>query len=156
MTLTALVGALVALVPAVPRPKPKPKHELKIERLQRTVETLEYELESVTRELAAERRLSTHWIGEASRIARQAREEREERDRAKRLQLMREVRSGTQAFTQQAQNNIAYQQRGQQLGQALPQHNAQQAQAFGFCNCVPSRAQVWGAGNDLVQQLNRR
>ena len=154
MTLTALVGALVALVPAVPKPQPKPKHELEIERLNRRVETLEYELESVTRELAAERQLSTHWIGEASRIAKQAREEREERDRAKRLQLMREVRSGTQANYASAQQAQAQQLAQQNL---LAQYaDPQQAQAFGFCNCVPSRSQVWGAGNDLVQQLNRR
>ena len=130
MTLTALVCALVALVPAVPRPKPKPKpkHELKIERLERTVETLEYELESVTRELANERRLSTHWIGEASRISRTARVEREHFEAL----LQRE--------------------------RALPQHNAQQAQAFGFCNCVPSRTQMFdamiGQVDHMVEQLN--
>ena len=142
MTLTALVGALVALVPAVPKPKPKPKHELEIERLQRAVETLEYELESVTRELANERMLSTHWIGEASRIAKQARVEREH----------------FEALLQRERAMRAYQPQ-QAQGQQLAQYNAlanQQAQAWAVCNCVPSRSQVWGAGNDLVQQLNRR
>ena len=154
MTLTALVGALVALVPAVPKPKPKPKHELEIERLNRRVETLEYELESVTRELANERMLSTHWIGEASRIAKQARVEREQFSQYNALaqQLANQPQNPQQALAQalQAQQNIDYQQQRQQLAQ-------QQAQNYSsFCNCVPSRSQVWGAGNDLVQQLNRR
>ena len=141
MTLTALVGALVALVPAVPKPKPKPKGELEIERLERTVETLEYELESVTRELANERRLSTHWIGEASRISRTARVDREQFEGL----LQRERQ-------QQAHANYASAQRAQAMQDiAYQQQLAQQA----FCNCVPSRSQVWGAGNDLVQQLNR-
>jgi hypothetical protein len=119
MTLTALVGALLALVPAAPKPKPKPKHELEIERLSRRVETLEYDLESAGRELAAERLISTHWIGEASRIAKQAREERERRDGSRHAAL-------------------------------YAQHDAQQAQAFGFCNCVPSRTQMF----DAIAQLN--
>ena len=127
MTLTALVGALMALVPAVPKPQPKPDHELEIERLKRTVETLEYELESVTRELANERLISTHWIGEASRIARQAREEREQRQAREPLALY-------------AKYNALVQ---------------QHAGAFGFCNCVPSRSQVWGAAHGLVRRLNQ-
>jgi hypothetical protein len=123
MSLTGTaIGALVALLPPALL-KPKEEKDVKLERLERRVETLEIDCESLERELAAERRLTEHWRGEAIRIAREAREERE-------------MRRGSQAQQQQSL----------QQAQAL----AQQFDAF--CNCVPSRGQVFDA---MVQQLNQ-
>ena len=68
--------------------------------------------------------------------------------------------AGTQSY-EQAQYNAAQAQQAQQniavanLQVAQLAGYAQQMQNFeGFCNCVPSRAQVWGAQHGLVQQLN--
>jgi gas vesicle protein len=129
MTLTALVGALVALV-ARPKEPQRTKDQEEIERLKRShaqlidrIETLELENEGLNRELAAERNLLTHWIGEAGRFAREAREQREMWERREGYQAQQDPR--------QAQQNVAFQ---------------------GFCNCVPSRGQVFDA---LVEQLNQ-
>lgn len=43
-----------------------------------------------------------------------------------------------------------------QLGQGRSPQNMPQGAFDGFCNCVPSRAQVWGAQHGLVQRLNDR
>jgi hypothetical protein len=172
MTLTALVGALVALVARPPEPQ-RTKDQEEIARLKRShaqlidrIETLELENEGLGRELAAERHLSTHWIGEASRFAGEAREQRERGD------LFRDLANGTQQYRPQQQ--LLGQNPQAALNQALQQAlaNAQQAYAQcnyqpglsqqgqqmvwrgddeGFCNCVPSRTQMFDA---MVAQLD--
>ena len=131
------IGALVALLPPALL-KPKEEKDVKLERLERRVETLEIDCESLERELAAERRLTEHWRGEAIRIAHEAREERE-------------ARRGSQA--QQQQQAQAFQaQAFQTIAQQHPQALALAQQFDAFCNCVPSRGQVFDA---MVQQLNQ-
>ena len=137
MSLTTIVGAFLALVPARPKPKPEKKSR------EKTLTALTLELEGyiseLERELAAERNLSTHWIGEAARLARENREHREDRDR------WRDFANIIPQQAQQAQQN--------HLGRVgEPLQYAQQNSLW--CNCVPSRAQVWGAQHGLVQQLN--
>ena len=137
------IGALVALMPPALLRKPKDEPEVEIARLKREIEDLE-------RGLAAERNLSRHWMDEAYAIARNAREERDRRD----LQIMRQYQPQQHQALQQAQRaqaqamqNVQYQQQqlaNQQLGS--------QAGVFdGFCNCVPSRHQMFDA---MVEQLN--
>ena len=137
------VAALVALMPPALLRKPKDEPEVEIARLKREIEDLE-------RGLAAERNLSRHWMDEAYAIARNAREERDRRD----LQIMRQYQPQQhhalqhQAQQAQAMQNVQYQQ--QQL--ANQQQLGSQAGVFdGFCNCVPSRHQMFDA---MVEQLN--
>ena len=175
------VGALVALVAKAPKPETEKTNPrfiagydagLKDGRLE--VRRYIGELE---RELTAERALSTHWIGAAARIARAAREEREQLEResamslyaryqdALRREMIGQYQPQQQLLAQNAQQaqaqamqNITYeQQANQQLG---VQHQNQQfawaqhrgGSVFeGFCNCVPSRGQMFDA---MVEQLN--
>lgn len=154
MTLTAIVGALLALVA-----RPELREQKEVDRLRRSnaqlidrVETLERDNESLSRELANERNLSTHWIAEASRIARQAREDREQLMRlySPQQQILGQgaQQALQQALQQRAQQNALLQQNyqlAQQQQQALQQQLAAQQQSVGFCNCVPSRHQMFDA-----------
>lgn len=144
MSLTTIVGAFLTLVPrAGPKPEPEKSREKTLVALTLELEGYVGELE---RELSAERNLTAHWIGEAGRFARQLREYR-----------AYQPQQDPQQALQQAQAHAEYL-------QAMMQAQAQQAQlaglgqqtqyAQGFCNCVPSRSQVWGAQHGLVQQLN--
>ena len=125
------IGALLALV-ARPKPPADPR-DIEIERLER--------------ELLLERQLCAHWRQTAQAIARQSRE-------------AREAQIGWQehaAQTQQAQYALAQQAQYQaQAGLQQNQYAAQQNGFEGLCNCVPSRAQMWGAQHGLVQRLNDR
>lgn len=129
MTLTTIVGAFLAVIA---RAKPeRTKAEEEVEHLRRSHARLIDHIERLERELALAQRVVEHWRGEAQRLARLNREERERDD-------------GFNAQMQQAQAQ-----------QALAIYNQQAAAHWqGACNCVPSRAQVWGAENGLVQQLN--
>ena len=154
MTLTAIVGALMALVPrAKPTADTRDKRDIEIERLKRSqrklldrIETLELDNQGLERELAAERNLLTHWIGEAARFARDA----------------RELRRGQYAGLQQAhyaqQAQLGAELLGEQPLQAYAQYN-QQLGAAGHCNCVPSRGQMFDAMisqvDNMVEQLNQ-
>jgi hypothetical protein len=91
---------------------------IEVERLTRSHARLVDHIETLEREILLEQHICAHWKEEAERLARASREARE----------------GQQAFqrVQQAQQN-AY---------ANPQ--GLQGAYEGFCNCVPSRAQVWG------------
>ena len=140
MTLTAIVGALVALV-ARPTEPQRTRDQDEIERLKRAqrklldrIETLELDNQGLIRELAAERNLLTHWIGEAARFARDAREERE-------------LRRGPQQYSPNHLQGQLYSPDAQQAQQAARAADAvQPCRAFaGHCNCVPSRAQMLGA-----------
>jgi hypothetical protein len=157
MTLTAIVGALIALVPAAK----SATRDAEIERLERAIENLE-------RDLLIQRDLTVHWRETAQRIAKQNREAREAhvRERAG-WQQHNPVREQQEAINRQAQlmaqamqaqhyasmvpSDLGQGQLGQQAAQNQPMQHWE-----GFCNCVPSRAQVWGAQGGLVQQLNDR
>ena len=187
MTLTAIIGALVALLPpALLQPKDKDSEAEKLARANARlidhIQSLERELlterhltqtrieeiETLNRDLAVQRDLARHWRGETMRVAERARENRDAAEKAQ-TALARHVRSnpydGRQALAwaqqnalQNAQTQIAQLNQLTQLNQLnqLTQQ-AQQGAFDGFCNCVPSRAQVWAEEeNSLVQRLNNR
>ena len=137
MSMTAIIGALVALLPQA---QPKPTLESEIARLRlenknlaRSHARLVDHIEALEREILAERHISTHWKAEAGRLAIQSREAREERERREQINGRNAL-----AFAQYAQQNFLAQQSIQ------AQQNAQQQFQDGrFCNCVPSRAEVW-------------
>ena len=167
MTLTAIVGALVALVPAF-HPKGDRVKEAPVDdkthprfiagydaglndgRLEREDEAAASSraADDLNRDLAIQRALVDHWQGQARILAQALRRERE-------------------GNGYEAQRQIAYAQAAG-LQQQLAQYNQQaamqaqhyagplgQQQGFeGFCNCVPSRAQVWGASHGLVQEVD--
>ena len=124
MTLTAIVGALMALLPKPEKPV-QSLVDSEVDRLTRSHARLVDHIERLERELLLEQHLCTHWREAAMRIAQRSREEREERERQ-----------------QQYQNAAYYQQ--QLLAQNLLAAQNQQAQHWqGFCNCVPSRTQMF-------------
>ena len=145
------IGALVALIPARRPPDDKTRDlalkvadlSEKFAALTRSREQLVNHIELIERQLDAERALADHWRGEAQRLARENRMNREEVD-AQTLQ---------QQYAALAQSQ-SLQQRQQQNALAAQQLAGQQFAWQGFCNCVPSRAQVWGAHGGLVEQLN--
>ena len=156
MTLTAIVGALMALVPAAARRTMDKTHPrfiagydagVKDGRLQARDENVEIgrlawsharladHIKTLEREILIEQHLCAHWKEAAQRWAREAREERERRERDEGVQ-------------QQLQQQAALQQQAQSQAALLQKYNLLQAQApyAGFCNCVPARSQLWGAG----------
>ena len=142
MSMTALVGALVALMPPALFDDKK-KRDREVEHLRRSHAQLIDHIERLERELAMEQSMVAHWREEARRIAMMTRESREAAE-ARRHAQAQQVNQllGQHHYQQQqlnAQNALAQQQQGYQ----------------GWCNCVPSRAQVWGSQNGLVQALNR-
>lgn len=149
----SVLSTLALLVSAAFRPKP----DRQIERLER--------------ELATERSLSLHWLGEAQRVIAEKRELERERDMW-RERALRPIPLGGQHFRPPERGQALLQQyaRAQQHNEALLAQQAQVAQQqYGamqqthyphqqagaqaldpgmFCNCVPSRAQVWAAERD--------
>lgn len=156
------IGALVALLPATRRPdKTHPLFVagydagLKDGRLEarddaRSAARLVDHIETLEREILIEQHLCQHWKAEAERLAKQSREAREQ----ERLEQQRRAMQ-TVGFIQaqaQLQHLAQSQQNAAQQAQAFywqehRQFAAQQRGFDGFCNCVPSRAQVWGAGH---------
>jgi len=148
MTVTALIGAFLSLMPAA-----RPKTEREIDRS---------ELLRLERDLHLQKLVAAHWKDEAQRIAIQSRQDREalqarialERERdnwqARAMRWPVEQQAGRQqAQMQQAlaqqQANLALAQQAQ-LAQYQGMLGAQPASVFdGWCNCVPSRSQVWAA-----------
>lgn len=162
MTMTAIIGALVALAPpAILRPKT----DREIERLRELVR-LERALASAERDLSIQKSLTEHWKEEAKRIATQTRELREEVDRLREDRDNRDLQA-QYAFLRQSQiQALANQYAQAQAQQAQAQHaQAQQAQALGlrqlqweegrwggYCNCVPGRSQVWAAEQRAISE----
>jgi hypothetical protein len=130
-------------------------------------------IETLEREILLEQHICAHWKEEAERLARQSREAREAREQQARLALQAHLQAlalEQQAPMAQRQNPLptpswaemngrnamayAQAQSAQQQNLALAQQHqlamnqVNQQQAFGFCNCVPSRAQVWGAARE--------
>ena len=190
MTLTAIVGALVALIPAF-RPKGDKAKEAPVDDKTNPRFIAGYdaglndgrlEAEDLNRDLAIQRALVDHWKGQARILAQALRREREQRglpqpaaqaqheiayaQAAQHLEnqlaqynqhaAMQAQHYASMVPSQLGQGQLGQQYAAQQLG-AQPQcrfRTEQEAQAFGFCNCVPSRAQVWGARHGLVQEVN--
>ena len=165
-----VIGALVALVPARKDPR-----DIEIERLNRSHAQLADHIEDLEREIAIQRSLKAHWRDEAKRIARQARETRQQRERLATVGWQEHAAQTQQniynqgMLGQHAQQNALSAMQAQhyasmvpsdlgqgQLGQGRSPQNMPQGAFDGFCNCVPSRAQVWGAQHGLVQRLNDR
>jgi hypothetical protein len=159
MTVTALIGALVALLPpGLLRPQTAPE----IERL-REEERRARELSNAHANLAIQKLLTAHWRDEAMRLANQNRLEREqwerERDQLVQAALGGQINARLQqqqysALAQQAQNA----QMNAQLAQsALGQQNAAFQGLLGtfgeLCNCVPGRHQVFEAERRRVTQV---
>jgi hypothetical protein len=114
------------------------------DRLTRSTARLVDHIEALERELLIEQHISTHWKAEAERQARQSREAREAREARQHAQAQ-----GLQAWNggapgAQAQMNAAMAQQQQLADYANQAQGLQQNAYGGFCNCVPSRAQVWG------------
>jgi hypothetical protein len=157
MALTGIIGAL-ALVPAAKRARRIAADRCKSEDEQRTntdrMQALVHEVEALAssraqlldhielleRELAAERQMSAHWLAEAQRLIRDRRAQQDMALYQQQALLGQSQSCQQQAFAQY--NPLA--QQNQQLGASL---NAR--------NCVPSRAQVWGAQHGLVNRLNQ-
>lgn len=144
MSLTTIVGALLAVVA---RPK---QEQREVEHLRRSHARLIDHIERLERELALTQELLAHWRNEAARLARENRERREQSSQTLYAQYhsaLQQELIGQQQFSRQ---QGLLQAQNQQLAACAPQ-----MQTFeGFCNCVPSRSQVWGASHGLVQQLN--
>jgi hypothetical protein len=191
MALTGIIGALVALVPALAarqiaanRCKSEDERRTNMDRMQALVADLGdkthprfvagYDaglkdgrravdglvrsraqlvdhIELLERELSLERQMSAHWLAEAQRLIRDNRDWRAYQPQQDPRQALAQADAQAQALTRYAQMQQAQQTMALALAQA--QQNAQQDGSF--CNCVPSRAQVWGASQGLVQQLNR-
>jgi hypothetical protein len=125
--------------------------QVEAERLTRSHARLVDHIETLEREILLEQHICAHWKEEAERLARASREAREAQQQA--LQVARPqyhqaalLQSQAAQQQMQAQQNLANQQH--QLANYANYANADafQQQAYaGFCNCVPSRAQVWGA-----------
>ena len=146
MSLTTIVGALLAVVARPMKEHPSDRLEkvvARVEQLTRSQAKLVDHIERLERELALAQGVLEHWRDEAARLARQNREQRD-------------MMYAAMAQQAQAQQNSAYQQAQQnhlsQLGEPLQQLQYAQQNSL-WCNCVPSRAQVWGQ-HGLVQQLN--
>ena len=156
MTMTAIIGALVALVPpAILRPKT----DREIERLRELVR-LERALASAERDLSLQKSLTKHWKEEAKRIATQTRELREEVDRLREDRDNRDLQAQyafwlrqSQAFASQYAQAQA--QQAQALAQQAPhlrQLQWEEGRWGGYCNCVPGRSQVWAAEQRAINE----
>jgi hypothetical protein len=146
------IGALVALLPpALLHPKgDKPKSvqipvESEVERLRtenarltRSHARLVDHIETLEREILLEQHICAHWKEEAERLAKHA--------IASRLRAETQEQQALMARYQDWQPLPANPLAGPQQNLANYANQAQtQQQAYaGFCNCVPSRAQVWG------------
>jgi chromosome segregation ATPase len=129
--------------------------QVEVERLTRSHARLVDHIETLEREILLEQHICRHWKEEAARLARQSREERERREAQAQQALQQQSQNplptprwaemnGRSAMAYaQAQQNLGNQQA--QLAQYAGQAQGLQGAFDGFCNCVPSRAQVWGA-----------
>jgi hypothetical protein len=106
-------------------------------------------IETLEREILLEQHICRHWKEEAERLAKHAiasrlrAEAQEQQALMARYQDWQPLPANPLAGAQQwAQQNLANQQH--QLANYANQAQTQQQAYAGFCNCVPSRVQVWG------------
>jgi hypothetical protein len=132
--------------------------QVEVERLTSSHARLVDHIETLEREILLEQHICAHWKEEAERLAKHAiasrlRAETQEQQALQQqyqgLQPMRPA-DGRQAMAYAQANAALAQQAQHQLA-----NYANQAQALqwrgdydGFCNCVPSRAQVWAREGD--------
>ena len=157
MTLTAFVGALVALLP---RPQ-KPTQIAVVDEIDRLTQEnkqlarsrrqLFEHIHMLEREILTEQHLCTHWRETAQRLAQQSRENREAAEKARdvyhqQAQAQQNMQAAMQAqhYAAMVPSDLGRGQLGMQNAQ-LAQYAGLQNALGGFCNCVPSRAQVWAA-----------
>jgi hypothetical protein len=168
MPMTTLIGALVALLPRPTLDKADARFiagydaglkdgrreaqeaQVEVERLTRSHARLVDHIETLEREILLEQHICAHWKEEAERLAKHAVALREARERQEQqaLQVARpQHHQAALLQSQAAQLQMQAQMQAQQYAQLAYPRNPQGLQgAFeGFCNCVPSRAQVWGA-----------
>ena len=131
--------------------------QVEAERLTRSHARLVDHIETLEREILLEQHICAHWKEEAERLARQstALRLRAEAQEQQALQVARpQHHQGIQQYQtprwaeMNRRSAMAYAQAQQHLANQQAQLANQQAQnqqnAYaGFCNCVPSRAQVW-------------
>jgi len=148
------------------------------DRLTRSHARLVDHIETLEREFLIEQHLCTHWKAEAERLAKHAVASREraealERDRqdVRYQALLAQSQNppptpswgdmnGRSAMAYAQQQNLALAQQHQlanqqaQFAQCANQGLQWRGDYDGFCNCVPSRAQVWGEeSRDLERRL---
>jgi gas vesicle protein len=169
LTLTAFVGALVALLP---RPE-KPTQIAVVDEIDRLTQEnkqlarsrrqLFEHIHMLEREILTEQHLCTHWRETAQRLAQQSRENREAAEKAgdaladytrrRELRLSQEAQAQAnmqaamqaQHYAAMVPSDLGWAQLGMQNAAQPAQYAGLQNAFGGFCNCVPSRAQVWAA-----------
>ena len=161
----SLIGtAIGALAPFLPRPqadKADPRFiagydaglkdgrreakdaEVEVERLTRSHARLVDHIETLEREILLEQHICRHWKEEAERLAKHAIASRlrAEAQEQQALQVARPQYHQAALLQSQAAQQQMQAQQYAQLAYANPQ--GLQGAFEGFCNCVPSRAQVW-------------
>jgi hypothetical protein len=126
--------------------------QVEVERLTRSHARLVDHIETLEREILLEQHICRHWKEEAERLAKHAIASRQRAEAQEQQGLLQQYQglqptprwaemNGRSAMAYaQAQQNLANQ---QQLANYANQAQTQQQAFGGFCNCVPSRAQVW-------------
>jgi hypothetical protein len=154
MSMTAIIGALVALLPGANPSKTLARVDENLDQIE--IDRLRNEINRLDRELAIQREMTDHWKKRAMQFAARSRgyRERFELARAHARELHAPAAQPQQAqglaqklqqlnaqlFAQQAQAQQAQLQYAQ-LGLQL--NFAQQAQALNVCHCVPGRAELF-------------
>jgi hypothetical protein len=117
--------------------------EVEVERLTRSHARLVDHIETLEREILLEQHICRHWKEEAERLAKHAIASRlrAEAQEQQALQVARPQYHQAALLQSQAAQQQMQAQQYAQLAYANPQ--GLQGAFEGFCNCVPSRAQVW-------------
>ena len=117
--------------------------EVEVERQTRSHARLVDHIETLEREILLEQHICRHWKEEAERLAKHAIASRlrAEAQEQQALQVARPQYHQAALLQSQAAQQQMQAQQYAQLAYANPQ--GLQGAFEGFCNCVPSRAQVW-------------
>jgi hypothetical protein len=150
MSMTAIIGALVALLPGANPGKTLARVDENLDQIE--IDRLRNEINRLDRDLAIQREMTDHWKKRAMQFAARSRgyRQRFELARAHARELHapaaqpQQYQLNAQALAQQAQLQQARLQQYQQYAQLGSQLNfAQQAQALDVCHCVPGRAELF-------------
>jgi hypothetical protein len=129
-TLALLGTALVAR-----RPEPDRVEELELE-----LEGLKAQLDSVRKDALRWQALAESWRARYEGLTAPAM-----RAQAAAMQQYAQIQAAAAQAAQAFHQGNPFQQQNQQLGMQAFQDPGHTHGFDGFCNCVPSRAQVWGA-----------